>query len=45
MVGADLLAVGRELAERIAAAGQRTQHALLVIDGKSARSRHQASAR
>lgn len=31
---ADLLAVGRELAERIAAPGQERQHAPLVIEGK-----------
>ena len=34
VVGADLLAAGREQAERIAAAGQERQHTPLVVEGK-----------
>jgi hypothetical protein len=34
LTGADLRAVGRELAERIAAPGQERQHASFVIEGK-----------
>src|SRR5262249_35284967 len=34
MVGADLLATGREQAERVAASGEKRQHALLVVEEK-----------